>query len=141
MVIDKGNGKVNLGIGIIDSNITLDLFKKMKAFKKAELNVDNPPWQTFRLKDIPLTFENESYHVYALLVFKKDRIYSIDLSFLDDVCMDAVIDNEIEKVRKKFYDRFLTTELGHQPYKYKWGQVESYFDPKGGSSGIIVTYI
>lgn len=47
---------------------------------------------------------------------------------------------EIEERNKKMNDDFLLKYLGQPPYNYKWGLVDSSFDPKTTFSVMVIRY-
>jgi len=49
-------------------------------------------------------------------------------------------DRDCELRRKAYHDAWLKTELGDPPYEYLWGTVDSTFDEKGMSSGIVIIF-
>lgn len=74
--------------------------------------------------------------LWIRVVFKKKIISSIELKDHDP------------KLKRKSHDEWLVNQLG-QPherklpciqYNYVWGEVLSYYDPRGGDIGIAINY-
>lgn len=41
---------------------------------------------------------------------------------------------------KELNDEVLIQWLGPPPYSYSWGEITSYYDPRSGSSGVLIKY-
>jgi len=71
-----------------------------------------------------------------------DFVSSINFSFL----LDGKYANweewseETEMIRKKVNDRWLRECLGNPPYEYSWGGISSEYEPRSGSSSIMIRY-
>lgn len=88
--------------------------------------------------------------LWVRVVFKNKYISSIELRNADiklKNCYDNWSEDRVELIRKS-HDKWLMNQLG-QPdeikqtgikYTYAWGEIMSYYDFKGGDSGIIINY-
>ena len=47
---------------------------------------------------------------------------------------------ESERARQRAHDAWLRQQLGPPPYTYPWGAIESSYDPRSGSSSIVLRY-
>jgi hypothetical protein len=47
---------------------------------------------------------------------------------------------ESEGERQCAHDAWLREQLGPSPYTYAWGAIESFYDPRSGSSAIMIQY-
>jgi hypothetical protein len=47
---------------------------------------------------------------------------------------------ESEREKQRAHDAWLSAQLGSPPYTYGWGEVESTYDPRSGSSSIVIQY-
>jgi hypothetical protein len=82
--------------------------------------------------------------IFSLTVtFKEENISSISLSNEDKEYGLSWEDWTLEKEmnRKKSHEIWLSKVLGEPPYRYKWGNVESFYDSKGGFSHILIRYL
>ncbi|MBD0401029.1 hypothetical protein [Flammeovirga sp. EKP202] len=74
--------------------------------------------------------------------FKNDQLDFIDFGFsllseLKKTWADWTEANELRK--KELYERWLTDNLS-QRRKFKWGNIETDYDPKGGTARIMIKY-
>lgn len=88
--------------------------------------------------------------LWIKVVFKKKIISSIELKNADPKLKNSYdnwSDNKVE-LKRKSHDEWLINQLG-QPherklpciqYNYIWGEVLSYYDPRGGDIGIAINY-
>lgn len=88
--------------------------------------------------------------LWIRMVFKKKYISSIELKNADPKLKNSYenwSDDNVE-LKRKSYDEWLINQLG-QPadrkpagieYNYTWGNVLSYYDPRGGDTGIKLHY-
>jgi len=88
--------------------------------------------------------------LWIRMVFKKKYISSIELKNADPKLKNSYenwSDDNVE-LKRKSHDEWLINQLG-QPadrkptgieYNYTWGNVLSYYDPRGGDTGIKLHY-
>lgn len=84
---------------------------------------------------------NDSFFHFGLC-FKSDHLDYIDFGFssLDELkktWADWTEENELNK--KELYEKWLTDNLSRKR-KFKWGKIETYYDPRGGTTGMIIKY-
>lgn len=92
----------------------------------------------------------EGLLLWVKVIFKNNILSSIELKN-SDINLKNSYDNWSDdkvKLKRKSHDEWLINNLG-QPhdrmpvalkYIYNWGEIVSYYDPKGGDSGILITY-
>ncbi|MDG5471456.1 hypothetical protein P6709_06830 [Jeotgalibacillus sp. ET6] len=84
------------------------------------------------------------------IVFKKKHISSIELKNADPKLKNSYDNWSDDRIvlKRKSHDEWLITTLG-QPterkpsgikYNYAWGEILSYYDLKGGDTGIVINY-
>jgi hypothetical protein len=76
------------------------------------------------------------------IYFYNDLLESVSLYSVDGKSGESWSDwseqKELEK--KEIHDRWLTNLLGKAASYYRWGEVSSGYDPKGGFSSIEIRY-
>jgi len=92
----------------------------------------------------------EGLALWVRIVFKKKSISSIELKNADPKLKNSYenwSDDNVE-LKRKSHDEWLINQLG-QPeerkpagieYNYTWGNIISYYDTKGGDTGIKLNY-
>jgi hypothetical protein len=76
------------------------------------------------------------------LCFKNDQLDFIDFGFssLDELKNTwADWSEEKELSKKELYEKWLTDNVSPKR-TFKWGTIATYYDPRGGTSGILVNY-
>jgi hypothetical protein len=78
----------------------------------------------------------------ASLWFVADALRRVDLSMVQPVEATSWDDysEDRELARKAKHDAWLEEQLGPSPWRLFWGDAQSDWDPRGGSSNIIITY-
>jgi|ERR1019366_7242861 hypothetical protein len=71
-----------------------------------------------------------------------DALRRVDLSMVQPVEATSWDDysEDRELARKAKHDAWLEEQLGPSPWRLSWGDAQSDWDPRGGSSNIIITY-
>lgn len=88
--------------------------------------------------------------LWLRIVFKKKCISSIELKNADPKLKNSYDNWSEDKIelKRKSHDEWLINQLGEPTerklacikYDYTWGEILSYFDPKGGDTGIAINY-
>jgi hypothetical protein len=89
----------------------------------------------------PQRIKNELFSVF--LSFNSEGMLEfISLSVLPEQTLPSWEgwSKESEIKRKKLNDEWLKKQVGLSPYKYEWGEIVSQFDPRSGSSAIVIRY-
>jgi hypothetical protein len=141
MTITKDTGIVMLPeIGAsIDASLLRSQFLQAPEFSDASVFLQNEPWCSYRLPPIPQTYTD----LTVMLQFHQEQLVSVQF------CHGAACfgkswsdwSEERELARKAFHERWLTGEVGLGPGPYPWGEISSYFDPKGGFSAVTLSYV
>lgn len=88
--------------------------------------------------------------LWVKIVFNKEFLRSIELKNADPTLKNSYenwSDNNVE-LKRKSHDEWLMNQLG-QPsetkpgginYNYTWGEILSFYDPRGGDTGILINY-
>jgi len=140
MIINKDDGEINLGEILVNPKLTFSEFKKTEYFQLFKLFVGNPPWKSYVINDIKVKLGSIKYRADLVIYFKKEKIESADFGLIEVGEDLPKWDQKTEEHKKSYYDDLLEKTLGIPPYNYSWGKVESYYDPKGCTSGILVSY-
>ena len=130
MKIDPVLGIVSFPGITIGPHLSRQEFLQSSLGAAAKLGVVNAGWITMHIHPEP--------QVYASLSFKDNQLIVLDVSMLMPSGESDTLDRACELRRKAHHDAWLKSELGNPPYEYLWGTVDSTFDEKGLSSGIIV---
>lgn len=131
MKIDQVLGLVSFPGITIGPHLSRQEFLQTPLGATATLGVVNAGWVTLQIQPEP--------HIHASLAFKDDRLVVLDAAMLMPTG-EVAWDRECELRRKALHDTWLKSELGSPPYKYSWGTVDSCFDEKGMSSGIVIVF-
>lgn len=86
-------------------------------------------------------YDVSGHGIYLSLGFEGDKLQRVGLSFI------SKIGDDVKDLREK-HDRFLLQELGKPSekndyrtlYRFPWGEITSEFDPRGGSSQILIRW-
>lgn len=89
------------------------------------------------------TNEIEGYFYHIRLCFKNEFLDSIDFGFFTfDEIKNNSWDNwseEKEIKKKEVYENWLNDSIGSNR-QFWWGNIATYYDSKGGNSGILMKY-
>ena len=130
-MIEKKDGKLFVGSFIVEPTTTLDEFRKTEAGERAKVLVQNGDWVTFQID------EERGYGLNA--TFKNQRLQNAKIYLINSSSWsDWSEEKELQKKAK--HDELLMRLLGKPPYRFSWGEVESIFDKRGGSSSIVINY-
>ena len=88
--------------------------------------------------------------VWVKIIFKDSFLSSIEMKNADLKLKNSYYNWSYDKVelKRESHNNWLTNNLGeaHEKlpvnliYRYSWGKIESYYDPKASDSGILITY-
>jgi hypothetical protein len=129
-------GELVLASGtVLSSQLTRSLFLSSVEGSRAEVSVKNEPWCSFRFRDGEGEF-------WVILFFREEELNSIHLALADPKYGTGWDDwsEAKERERKAAHDRWLTRTGWIPGQKYSWGSVWSEYDPKSGSSMIVIRY-
>lgn len=137
MTIDQDTGCIQLSETgpVISSSLSRSEFLAMNAYSGASVFVRNEPWCSYRLPDI----QQAEADLRIVLFFHGQHLRWLNLS-LGAVTSWDTWSEERELARKAFHEHWLTQEMHMHLGKYQWGEITSYYDPRGGSSGIAISY-
>ena len=84
---------------------------------------------------------NDSFFHFSLC-FKSGHLDHIKVGFssldeLNKTWADWTEENELSK--KEMYEKWLTDNMSRKR-KFKWGKIETYYDPRGGTTGMMIKY-
>lgn len=131
MKIDPVLGIVSFPGIAIGPHLSRQEFLQTPLGSSAKPGVVNAGWVTLHTQPEP--------QIHASLAFKDDLLIKLSAAMLMSTG-EADWDRECELRRKALHDDWLKSELGNPPYEYSWGTVDSCFDEKGMSSGIVVIF-
>lgn len=137
-LIDIESGQIRLGENLFTYKMTFEEALNLSSDFKSETLDHKNGYKWINLKEIEL---NDSFFHFGLC-FKNDNLDYIDFGFssLDELKKtweDWTEENELSK--KELYEKWLTDNLSRKR-KFKWGKIETYYDPRGGTTGIIIKY-
>jgi hypothetical protein len=140
MTLDEYTGGIMLPeIGAsISASLLCSQFLQTLAFAGASVLDQNEPWCSYRLPEIA----QAGSRLCVVLQFHGEQLQSLTLYHDADRFGTSWSDwsEERELARKAFHEDWLTRELGIRLGHYPWGDISSNYDPKGGSSSIIIRY-
>lgn len=93
-------------------------------------------WIYFKNKQIGALFFN------IAVCFYKESINLINFSFREELNNSQNWDTwseSSERQKKKIFESWLTENIGTNNI-FNWGKITSFYDPKGGNAGILITY-
>ena len=139
-MIDKKTGEVQFPEWDfpLSPSVTRSDFLKSTLGQNAKPEVLNEPYASWRINPSSLYDKWWTMVVY----FNGERLYSIMLVAWEDE-NDPKWNNWSETGERnleKFHSSILATVLGHTPYKFSWGTVESLYDKKSASAHILIEY-
>jgi hypothetical protein len=151
MLIDINDGGIRVGNKgfIINDLLTNDIFSHTSLSSMARKEIINKyTWYYFQQNigddeyNISLCFSpNGKIDMVGLTIMVKNASHAWENWSLSE-----------QKDKKRFHDIWLEENIGLAPnsrkfgdenlkyYEYKWGRIESIFDPRSGSSKIICRY-
>lgn len=130
MELERDNGAISFAGGTLEPNLQRDNFLSAPFARNAKLVLGNGSWETYEVQ-----IEAD---VLGTVVFNTEKLVEVRL-FMTGV-HGGNWTKEEEVTRKDKHDRWLHSKLGVPPYSYKWGKIESNFDPRSECSQIIVRY-
>jgi hypothetical protein len=146
-MIDAATGAIPLDDTTIGPTTTLAALRRSplgEALEKRPAGV--PPWETWSAGVRVVG----GRRVAVSMTFEKERLEIVSLSLRDEAESAPWEDwsEKRERRRKTKHDAWLEKTLGAPArdddvgvyYDYAWGRVLSTFDPRSGSSDIVVTY-
>lgn len=131
MKIDPVLGIVSFPGIAIGPQLRRQEFLRTPLGSSAKLGVVNAGWVTLHTQPEP--------QIHASFAFKDDLLIKLNAAMLMSTG-EVDWDRECELRRKALHDSWLKSELGNPPYEYSWGTIDSCFDEKGMSSGIVVIF-
>lgn len=140
MILEKGELEINNII--IDKNTTKKKFKSqfindIKSYINDVYNFKQP----VNIKSLDLWVE---------VLFDGENIKRVEMKNADPKLRNSYdnwSNNKVE-LKRKSHDEWLIRQLGepHErklpaiKYKYSWGEILSYYDPRSGDTGVVVNY-
>ena len=131
-------GIIYLNNGVLYPAMSEDSFLASQVGSTSELLIENNNYKTYKTNG---SIGNK-VNCEILLVFHKGKLEIVIMSpnWISNYTSwhNWNLDNELKKKKKN--DKLLQQYLGDPPYIYKWGNIESIYDQKSGSSEIIIKY-
>ncbi len=137
-LIDIDSGHIQINKKLFYHKMSFEeALNQSGEFKRETLDYKNG-YKWINLNEIELF----DYFFHFGLCFKNDHLDYIDFGFssLDELkktWADWTEANQLSK--KEFYKKWLTDNLGKKR-KFNWGKIETYYDQKGGTTGILIQY-
>ena len=82
-------------------------------------------------------FEGKLFHV--AVCFEGERLFSIEFSMNERQTSWEDWSEAYELQTEKYYKQWLTSQIG-EIHSFDWGRVGAYYDRKGGSTFMWITY-
>ncbi|GGI12921.1 hypothetical protein [Gottfriedia solisilvae] len=149
-MIQKEIGNITTSLGIINSNLKVDEFKKTELFNNVGGFIDHDNGhKNYTIKNVKI----DKHSFIIKLYFLNDRLKLTSLVYVSEKNNEELSwsDWSLEKElkRKEFHDNLITKWLGRRNlksnnyvvFKYKWGSVSSAYDIKSQSSSICINYL
>ena len=122
----------------IEPALTRAAFRSSALGAQAQIWVQREPYCAYRAA---VQLADEPFVV--VLWFRGAALQSVSLSMLRGRWSSSSWDDwsgEVERERRDAHDAWLREQVGPAPYRYAWGAIESSFDPRLGSSAIMIQY-
>jgi len=140
MIINPETGVITLPEidASIGPSLSRDVFLSTRAFQQASVCIRNEPWCSYDLSPIAQSETN----LHLRLQFHDQGLVSISISHAAPRFGTSWADwsEEKELALKAFHESWLNQELHLSPGAYSWGEIQSCYDSKGGSSFINLSY-
>lgn len=129
LISDSGNR--------IGPNIKRDMFLASEISENATIFVKNEPWCSYRVAELRISGLN-----FIIILF----FYGQDLNRIDMLNSNPQFgetwndwSEEKELQRKESHEKWLDKIIGSKR-NFSWGNIDSVYDQKSGTSLIIITY-
>lgn len=86
--------------------------------------------------------EKDDLYFHIGICFHNEKLFRIDFGFTNKLQNKLTWENwqyDDELKQKDLYENWLTKLIGDQR-NFSWGKIGTYFDPRGGTSSISITY-
>ena len=136
MKTDPKTGELVLTSGLVLSpQLTYSAFIASVNGAQATVVVNNDPWRSLR-------FEETDESLIVIVFFKGEILESVELSITGPEFGTQWQDwsEEKELDRKKANDQWLKNNRLVPNTSYAWGEIWSDYDPRSGSSSIVIRY-
>lgn len=120
---------------ILSSQLTRSMFLASVEGKRSEEYIKNEPWCSFR-------FEDNVDSLGVTVFYKGESLESVQIYFIDPKFGIGWNDWSTKKeIERNEANNLWLKKSGLAPGKrYSWGSVSSGYDPKSGSSYIVIRY-
>lgn len=137
-LIDIDSGRIQISKKLFYHKMSFEEARNQSVDFKHKIVDYHNSYKWIHLKEIELY--EAFFHIG--LCFKNDQLDSIDFGFysLDELKKTwADWTEEKELSKKEIYENWLTDNVS-QKRTFKWGTIATYYDPKGGTTGILIKY-
>ena len=137
MRISSTTGELEIGQPEIriGPSLTKDAFVESRLGQTCKRGVTNQEYATYSL-----SLKDAQNEFGLSLVFREQRLFMISIEMLSAKQSWANWSEEEELRRRVAHDHLLAASLGKPPYRYRWGEVLSLYDPRSGVSSIAIRY-
>lgn len=138
-ILDKANGRIRFSDHFLASAITKvdELIAALGAEKFEVIDIHSGCTHC-KIRNVKL---EEQYFLFDFY-FNNDLLHSV-IFIVSDIPIGAGNwddwSEKKEQENKRFYDKWLTAQLGNYR-KFKWGAVEALYDARAGGSSISLNY-
>lgn len=144
-MIDINTGKIIFEEFILEPTLNLNVFLKSDFSNNFRIIIDNKEYKSYNLRDynIKKFCNDKRYAIYKgafTFYFKSEKIERVHMNLYTEEDIRKGLSKENELNRKSILDNFLIDMLGTPPYKYRWGEIFSFFDERACSSFIAIKY-
>ncbi len=140
MTIDPNSGRIAFPeIGLtVDPVLTRTEFARLPTGATCLGRVRHDPTFRYQLPAVP----QPDSELYAVLQFHDERLASVSLLHHAERFGSSWSDwsEPCELARKNFHEQWLASQFGITCRRYRWGEVSSNYDFKGGCSSILIEY-
>ncbi len=137
-LIDNNTGNLNIHGNLFYHKMGINEAQNCLENYKHELSNYKNGYKWILLKEVEI--HDSFFHIG--LCFKNNHLDYIDFRFSSpDELKKTWSDwsEAHERNKTNIYEKWLTKNLGKER-KFNWGKIETYHDPKGGTSGILIKY-
>ncbi|WP_339733985.1 hypothetical protein [uncultured Gimesia sp.] len=131
-MINKVNGEIEIGNVRVSPSTTLSNFSKSTLGISSKVLIKNNDYVTLQVVT--------ASQIGLNLSFSNDRLSTVIIYLKSPESTWSSWSKNEEHEKKTKHDKILNADLGLEPYRFSWGEVESISDSKSGDSYVLVKY-
>ncbi|QEG17348.1 hypothetical protein GmarT_32280 [Gimesia maris] len=131
-MINKVNGEIEIGNVRVSPSTTLSSFSKSTLGISSKVLVKNNDYVTLQV--------DTNSQIGLNLSFSNNRLSTVTIYLKSPESSWSSWSKYEEHEKKSKHNKILYADLGLEPYRFSWGEVESISDSKSGGSYVLVKY-